>query len=90
VPFLHEVREHFRSLADIPDDIREATSIKRRNDGEAMILELQLATYTGVQNEFMRWVATWGDAAEVLEPATMRESMRARHTKAASVYGGDA
>lgn len=84
--FLHEVREHFRSLADIPDDIRAGARIIRQQAGNDLVLELQLATYVGVQNEFMRWVATWGDAAEVLEPADMRNHMRLRHEKAAQLY----
>ncbi|MEB3223236.1 MAG: WYL domain-containing protein [Candidatus Sericytochromatia bacterium] len=87
VPFLHEVREHFRSLADIPDEHREAARIERRHDGDALIVELTLADHVGVQHEFMRWVATWGDAAEVLAPEPMRAAMKARHVGAARVYG---
>jgi predicted DNA-binding transcriptional regulator YafY len=57
---------------------RSSQSIRSRDD-ETVELKLKVA----INPEFERWLWSWGDAAEVVSPATLRDKIRAAHERAA-------
>jgi proteasome accessory factor B len=53
-------------------------SIRHRDD-ETAELKLKVA----INPEFERWLWSWGDAVEIVSPATLRDNIRAAHQRAA-------
>jgi predicted DNA-binding transcriptional regulator YafY len=62
-------------------DVHHSQRIKELRDGR-MELQLQL----GSLEEIERWILSWGDQAEVLEPVKLRERLAEIGRKFVAVY----
>lgn len=72
-----------RLLAEIERGLPNFTLRPAR---EGVHATFRLPVQDDVRNEFLRWLATWGPLAEVLEPLELREAMRKRHRQALERY----